>query len=57
MTKGFAEEWLAWHDRQNAESAETGRARQLFWTRWSVLIAGAVALGEAIGCILKVFGK
>jgi hypothetical protein len=33
MTIGFAEQWLAWHDRQKSEREAAFRARQIFWTR------------------------
>src|SRR4051794_22910913 len=35
MTKGFVEEWLAWHGRRKAEREDHFRRAQVFWTRWA----------------------
>jgi ABC transporter substrate binding protein len=32
MTKGFAQEWLAWHDAQKAQREDTFRTNQIYWT-------------------------
>jgi hypothetical protein len=32
MTIGFAQEWLAWHDRQRAEREANFRGWQIFWS-------------------------
>jgi hypothetical protein len=34
MTIGFAQEWLAWHDRQKAANEVAHHERQIVWTRW-----------------------
>jgi hypothetical protein len=49
MTKGFAQEWLAWHDAQKAQRENTFRTRQIYWTRWAALAATVAALATAIG--------
>jgi hypothetical protein len=49
ITKGFAEEWLAWHDRRKAERDAQFRANQIYWTRWAALAASVAALAAAIG--------
>jgi hypothetical protein len=49
MTKGFAQEWLAWHDAQKAQRESTYRTRQIYWTRWAALAATVAALATAIG--------
>jgi hypothetical protein len=54
MTIGFAQEWLAWHDRQKAASEVARHQRQIFWTRLAALsatVAGAsVAIGWGLQC-------
>jgi hypothetical protein len=47
MTIGFAQEWLAWHDRQRTEQETSFRRWQLFWSRWTALAASATALVAA----------
>jgi hypothetical protein len=49
MTKGFAEEWLAWHDRRKAEREDGFRRDQIFWTRWAALAATLAAIAAAVG--------
>ena len=44
MTKGFAQRWIAWHDRKKAERENTFRRRQIFWTRWAAIVATAISL-------------
>ena len=50
MTKGFAQEWLAWHDAQKVQRENTFRADQIYWTRWAALAATGAVLVAAIGC-------
>jgi hypothetical protein len=47
-TIGFAQHWLAWHDRQRAEREANFRQWQIFWSRWTALAATATALVVAI---------
>ena len=39
MSIGFAEQWLAWHDRRKSEREAVFRQRQIFWTRAAALSA------------------
>lgn len=49
MPKGFAEDWLAWHSKQNAR-------REITLRRWQILTAIATAVG-AIGWALTIWRK
>jgi hypothetical protein len=49
VTKGFAEEWLAWHDRQRSQRESSFRGTQIFWTRWAALAATVAAIATAAG--------
>jgi hypothetical protein len=57
MTKGFAEEWLAWHDRRTAEREANFRGWQIFWTRWAALAASVAALATAIGWAVTIYWR
>jgi len=57
LTIGFAQEWLAWHDRQKAEREAKFRGAQIFWTRWAALAASAAALAAAVGWTLTTWQK
>jgi hypothetical protein len=52
ITIGFAQQWLAWHDRQRAEREASFRGWQIFWSRWTALAATATALVAATGWIV-----
>lgn len=39
MTIGFAQEWLAWHDRRRETLEASRHNRQVFWTRFAALAA------------------
>jgi hypothetical protein len=52
MTKGFAEEWLYWHDQQKAKRETVYRTRQLKWMRWAALAAIA---GVVVAVLVKVY--
>ena len=54
---GFAQHWLAWHDRQRAEREASFRQWQIFWSRWTALAATATALVAAIGWIVTAWRK
>lgn len=49
MTRGFAEEWLAWHDRRKAERKDSFRHTQVRWLRWAVIVTAIVG---AVGWLL-----
>ena len=36
LVRGFAEEWLAWSDKQKATRETEFRKSQIFWTRWAL---------------------
>jgi hypothetical protein len=55
MTIGFAQEWLAWHDKQKAEREAQFRRRQIYWTRWAAWAASVAALAAVFGWLLKIF--
>ncbi|HWS10055.1 MAG TPA: hypothetical protein VN362_19620 [Xanthobacteraceae bacterium] len=57
MTKGFAEEWLAWHDRRTAEREANFRGWQIFWTRWAAMAASVAALAAAIGWAFTIYWR
>jgi hypothetical protein len=57
IPKGFAQEWLAWHDHQKAEREAAFRIAQVFWTRWAALAASLAALAAAIGWFLTAWRK
>ena len=57
MTKGFAQEWLAWHDQKKTERETTFRASQIYWTRWAALAATLAATAGVIGWIVTILSK
>jgi hypothetical protein len=57
MTVGFAQQWLAWHDKQKAECEADFRSRQIFWTRTAALAACTAAVAGAIGWAWTIFHK
>jgi hypothetical protein len=57
LTIGFAQEWLAWHDRQKTEREAKFRRNQIFWTRWAALAATLAALAAAFGWGLATWSK
>ena len=48
MAKGYAEQWLAWHDRRKADRESAFRSKQIFWTRWAAIVASLIALGAVL---------
>lgn len=57
LTIGFAQEWLAWHDRR-CEALEAKRHRsQVFWTAFAALAATVAAIATVIGLIWAIFHK
>jgi hypothetical protein len=57
MTKGFAQAWLAWQDREKSKRENTFRADQIFWTRWAVLAASVAAIAAAVGWGFSILQK
>lgn len=57
MTIGFAQEWLAWHDRRREALEAERHRRQVFWTRFAALAATVAAASAAIGWAWTIFHK
>jgi len=57
LTIGFAQEWLAWHDRVGAEREAKFRRRQIFWTSWAALAATVAAASAVVGWALTTWRK
>jgi hypothetical protein len=57
MSMGFAQEWLAWHDRQKAANEAARHGRQIFWTRLAALSATIAGASAAIGWAWTIFHK
>jgi hypothetical protein len=57
ITVGFAQQWLAWHDRQRVEREASFRQWQIFWSRWTAFAATATALVAAIGWLVTAWRK
>jgi hypothetical protein len=57
MTIGFAQEWLAWHDRKRTEREANFRQRQLFWARWMAFAATGTMVVACIGWCLTAWRK
>lgn len=57
MTKGFAEEWLAWQDRRGRDRETALKTSQIFWTRWAALAASVAAAAAAVGWLITLLGK
>jgi hypothetical protein len=53
MTRGFAEQWLAWHDRKQSASDKTFRAKQIFWPKWAAIVLTISAMGGLIAWMIK----
>jgi hypothetical protein len=48
MTKGFADDWLGWHDARKAAQEATLRRKQLFWTRARFVVAVVVGIAGLV---------
>jgi hypothetical protein len=44
MTKGFADDWLGWHDARKAARDTAHQNKRLFWTRAGVAVAVIVGI-------------
>lgn len=54
MTIGFAQQWLAWHDRRKSEREASFRSTQIYWTRWAAMSATVAAAAAAIAGIVTI---
>jgi hypothetical protein len=57
VRRGFAEEWLAWHEARKAEREQEFRRSQILATRWAAAAASVAAAAAIIGSILTVWRK
>jgi hypothetical protein len=55
IPKGFAQEWLAWHDRQRSQREAAFRTSQIYWTRWAAIAATVVAIAGVVGWIVTIW--
>ena len=51
MTKGYAQEWLAWYDQKKEERDTAQEARKYRWQRAGVIVAVLVALATGINWV------
>jgi hypothetical protein len=54
ITKGFVDEWLAWHDRQERERERSFRR---FWTRWTAVAIALTAIAATGSFALTAWRK
>lgn len=57
MTIGFAQEWLAWHDRQRETLEARRHEREVYWTRFAAIAATVAAAAAVIGCAWAIFHR
>ena len=57
VTRGFAQEWLAWHDARKATQETKFRRAQIWWTRWAAIAASVAAISAAVGWAWTIFAK
>ncbi|HEY8267693.1 MAG TPA: hypothetical protein VIG34_03420 [Xanthobacteraceae bacterium] len=57
ITKGFVEEWLAWHEQQKSLREENFRRKQVFWTRLAALAATLAGLAAAVGWAVTILTR
>jgi hypothetical protein len=57
LTIGFAQEWLAWHDRKRDALEAERHNRDVFWTCFAALAATVAAAAAVIGCAWTMFHK
>jgi hypothetical protein len=57
MTMGFAEEWLAWHDRRKSEKEAAFRSTQIYWTRWAAVAASFAATAAVFGWLITLLTR
>jgi hypothetical protein len=57
LTIGFAQEWLAWHDRRREALEARRHNREVFWTRFAALAATVAAVAAVIGVLWTMFHR
>jgi hypothetical protein len=57
LTIGFAQEWLAWHDRKRDALDAERHSQHVFWTRFAAWAATVAAAAAVIGCAWTIFYK
>jgi hypothetical protein len=55
ITRGFVEEWLAWHDRQKTKREDFFRATTIFTNRWAAIAATMIAAAAVVSFLLTVW--
>lgn len=58
MVKAFAEEWLAWHDRQQEQRMLDLQERMVSaanWSAWAAIAAAVAAFLSAVGTFAQVW--
>jgi hypothetical protein len=55
ITRGFVEEWLAWHDRQKTNGEDTFRGATIFTSRWAAIAAIVIAAAAVVSFLLTVW--
>lgn len=55
LTIGFAQEWLAWHDRKREDVEAQRHDQNVFWTRFAALAATVAAAAAVIGSAWAMF--
>jgi hypothetical protein len=53
MTRGYAEQWLAWYDRKQSASDKAFRSSQIFWPKWAAIVLTISAIGGLVAWIIK----
>jgi hypothetical protein len=53
MTKGYAQTWLAWHDRKKAERETAFRTNQIRWPKWAAIVVTISAVGGLLAWMIK----
>ena len=57
ITRGFVEEWLAWHDRQKTADEESFRGTTIFTGRWAAIGATVIAAAAVVSLALTAWRK
>ena len=55
MIKGFAQEWLAWQDRQESLKEIAFRENLVHWTRWAAIAATTAVAVSTVGWLVALW--